>query len=147
VLKQNIYIATDAMVFDKTGEHLKILLIKRKNDPYKNMWGFPGGFVEDDEELEAGAIRELEEETGLKLQAMKQLHTFGKVGRDPRFRTVSVTHYAFVDSAHLPVKGSDDAAEAKWFYVKDLKELAFDHNEILDFALQQLEEELTNTGQ
>lgn len=140
--QQKIFVAADAMVFDKTGEHLKILLIKRRNDPFKGMWAFPGGFVEDDEELEDAAIRELEEETGVKLQAMKQLHAFGKVGRDPRFRTISVTHYAFVDSNDHPAKGGDDAAEAKWVNVKDITELAFDHVEILDYALQELVEEL-----
>ena len=68
---------------------------------------------------------------------MKQLHTFGKPGRDPRGRTVSVTYYAILDKK-LPVTGGDDAAEAQWVSVKDIKEMAFDHMEVLQFALEQL---------
>jgi 8-oxo-dGTP diphosphatase len=101
------------------------------------MWAFPGGFVEDDEELEAAAKRELHEETGLLLSSMTQLHTFGKVGRDPRGRTVSVVYYSFTNDAHK-VEGADDAAEAAWINIKDITALAFDHMEILDFALDVL---------
>jgi 8-oxo-dGTP diphosphatase len=138
MLNQNIKVAADAMVFSKGSKHLQLLLIKRGNDPFKGMWALPGGFVEDDEELETAAIRELEEETGLKLPAMNQLHTFGKVGRDPRARTVSVTYYGFVNVGEHKVKGSDDAAEARWVNVKDITEMAFDHIEVLEFALQEL---------
>jgi len=138
MLIQNIKVAADAMVFAKGAEHLQLLLIKRKNDPFKGMWALPGGFVEDDEELEAAAIRELEEETGLKLPAMKQLYTFGKVGRDPRGRTISVTYYGFVNAGEHEVKGNDDAAEARWVNVKDITDMAFDHIEVLEFALQEL---------
>ena len=142
MIDQHIYLAADALVFSKGGEHLQLLLVKRKNDPDKGHWAFPGGFIEDDEELEAGAIRELQEETGLKLSAMRQFHTYGKVGRDSRFRTVSVVYYAFVNAADHPVQGADDAAEASWINVKDIKNLAFDHNMILADALQALADEL-----
>jgi 8-oxo-dGTP diphosphatase len=141
MLIQNIKVAADSMIFYKDGAHWQLLLVRRKYDPFKGMWALPGGFVEDDEELEAAAIRELEEETGLKLPALKQLHTFGQVGRDPRGRTVSVTHYAIVNNRSA-VKGSDDAAEAVWVNVNDIKEMAFDHKEVLEFALQVLAEEL-----
>ena len=141
MLKQNILVAADAMVFYKNGEHLELLLVKRKYEPFKGLWAFPGGFVEDDEELEHAAIRELQEETGLQLQGMKQVHTFGKVGRDPRGRTVSVNYYAIVPEK-LPVAGSDDAAEAHWVRVQEIKEMAFDHKEVLAFVLQMLDGEL-----
>lgn len=124
------------MVFSGKGDALQLLLVRRKYEPYKGMWAIPGGFVEDDEELEAAAIRELEEETGLKVPAMTQLHTFGKVGRDSRGRTVTVTYYAFADAATQPVQGGDDAAAAAWVYVKDITELAFDHMEMLDMAMK-----------
>lgn len=141
MLKQNILVAADAMVFYKDGEHLELVLVKRKNEPFKGMWAFPGGFVEDDEELEHTAIRELHEETGLLLQSMKQVHTFGKPGRDPRGRTVSVTYYTIV-SEKQPVTGADDAAEAHWVPVQDIKEMAFDHKESLELVLKMLEVEL-----
>lgn len=141
MLKQNILVTADAMVFYKNGGHLELVLVKRKNEPFKGMWAFPGGFVEDDEELEHAAIRELHEETGLQLQSMKQVHAFGKPGRDPRGRTVSVNYYAIVPEK-LPVAGGDDAAEAHWVRVQDIKEMAFDHKEVLSFALQLLQSEL-----
>ncbi|GAA4465303.1 NUDIX hydrolase [Nemorincola caseinilytica] len=134
MLIQNIKLAADAMVFSGHGDQLQLLLIRRGHDPYKGMWAIPGGFVEDDEELEAAAIRELEEETGLRVPAMTQLYTFGRVGRDTRGRTVTVTYYAFTDNA-LPVHGADDAAEAQWVYVKDITALAFDHMEMLQMAM------------
>lgn len=134
MLVQNIKVAVDAMVFAGKGEDLKLLLIKRKNNPYQGMWAIPGGFVEDDEELEAAAMRELEEETGLRLPAMQQLYTFGRVGRDTRFRTITITYYAFIEDT-TPVLGADDATEAQWLFVKDIKELAFDHMEMLEMAM------------
>ncbi len=124
------------MVFSGKGDTLQILLVRRKYEPYKGMWAIPGGFVEDDEELEAAAIRELQEETGLVVPAMTQLHTFGKVGRDSRGRTVTVTYYAFSDAATQQVQGGDDAAEAEWVFVKGITELAFDHMEMLDMAMK-----------
>jgi 8-oxo-dGTP diphosphatase len=125
------------VVFAGTGNDRQLLLIKRKNDPYKGMWALPGGFVEDDEELDTAAIRELEEETGLKVNAMTQLYTFGRVGRDSRGRTVTVTYYTSID-APLPVAGADDATEAAWVLVKDITALAFDHMEMLQMALTKL---------
>jgi 8-oxo-dGTP diphosphatase len=137
MIKQKIYVAADAVLFNRNGGALQVLMIKRKNDPYKGQWAFPGGFVEDEEDLEAAARRELEEETGLKLPALQQLRTYGRPDRDPRFRCISVVHYAIVDKAPQ-VTGADDAAEAQWLEVKGIGALAFDHNEILDYALGQL---------
>ena len=136
MLIQNIKLAADAMVFSGKGDALQILLVRRKYEPYKGMWAIPGGFVEDNEELEAAAIRELQEETGLVVPAMTQLHTFGKVGRDSRGRTVTVTYYAFADAATQQVQGGDDAAEAEWVFVIGITELAFDHMEMLDMAMK-----------
>ncbi len=68
---------------------------------------------------------------------MKQLHTFGRVGRDPRGRTVTVTYYTTI-KAPLPVAGGDDATQAAWVYIKDIKELAFDHMEMIEMALRAL---------
>lgn len=134
-----IDVAADALVFSRYGQELQLLLIKRKAGPFKGMWAFPGGFVNYGEELEAAAIRELQEETGVKLHAMKQLHTFGRPDRDPRGHTISIAHYAIVDARDHVAVAADDAEDAQWVNVKDITALAFDHMEILEYALQQLE--------
>lgn len=128
--RQNISVTTDCVIFFRNDQESKVLLVKRKKDPFKDKWALPGGFLEDEEPLKHGAKRELEEETGLKIPNLKQLHTFGTPGRDPRGRTISITFWGEVDSEEK-VKGNDDAAEAGWFNLNDLPELAFDHSEIL----------------
>lgn len=138
MLIQNIKIAADALIFTRGNGLLKLLLIRRGNEPFKNMWAFPGGFVEDDEDLEDAAIRELHEETGLKVTSLTQLATYGKPGRDPRGRTVSVIYYGFVDDADSNIAGADDAAEARWIPVSEISALAFDHMEILRYAITTL---------
>lgn len=137
-----IDVAADALVFSRDGGHLQILLVKRRDEPFKGEWAFPGGFVNYGENLEAAAIRELREETGVKLHTMTQLHTFGTPGRDPRGHTISVVHYAFVSIKDHVVIAGDDAEDAHWVNVKDIKSLAFDHMEILEFALQALADDL-----
>ena len=141
---KNPALTTDIILFSdyKDGEDLKVLFIKRKYEPFKNKWAFPGGFVEYNEELEEAAKRELEEETSIKDVCLKQLGAFGRVGRDPRGRTVSVVYYANVNSSELFIKAQDDAKEAQWFSVNKLPELAFDHAEIIAFALETLKPEI-----
>ncbi|WP_029034872.1 NUDIX domain-containing protein [Salinimicrobium terrae] len=131
--RQNISVTTDCVIFFRNDKESKVLLVKRKKVPFKDQWALPGGFLEDEEPLEDGAKRELEEETGLKVQHLKQLQTFGTPGRDPRGRTISVTYLGEVTSEEK-VQGNDDAAEAGWFNINDLPELAFDHSEILEVA-------------
>lgn len=132
--KQNISVTTDCVIFSSDGNTRKVLLIQRKSDPFKGQWALPGGFLEDDEPLEEGARRELQEETGLKVEKLKQLKAFGAPGRDPRGRTISIVFYGQV-SAEEKVEGSDDAAEARWFGLKELPQLAFDHSKILEVAM------------
>lgn len=129
-------VTVDCIVFLRDEKSLKVLLIQRGNPPFKGQWAFPGGFVDMDEELEDAAVRELYEETGLKLNGLTQMHTFGKIGRDPRGRTISVVFLGFADKKTAEkVKGSDDANDAQWFCVKEVPPLAFDHNEVLKFAV------------
>ena len=115
----------------------KVLLIERGHEPFIGCWAFPGGFMNMDETTEQCAIRELEEETGLKITDIQQLGAYSKVDRDPRGRTITVAYLAFVDKP-LPVKGQDDAAKAQWFSVKELPKLAFDHENIMMDALKRL---------
>jgi 8-oxo-dGTP diphosphatase len=107
-----------------------VLLIERGRDPYEGKWALPGGFIDMNESLETACKRELEEETGLKVESLTQFRAFGAVDRDPRHRTISVLFYAFTDEELLACAG-DDAAKAQWFPLSQLPELAFDHQQIL----------------
>ena len=120
-------------------EEPKVLLIQRGNEPFKGCWAFPGGFMDMDETTEQCAIRELEEETGLKVLRLRQIGAYSKVDRDPRGRTVTVAYLAVVDRP-LPVKGQDDAARAEWWPLSALPRLAFDHDEIMRDAIRKYKE-------
>lgn len=131
-------LTVDCVVFGFDGRDLQALLIRRGIEPFLGSWALPGGFVRMEEDLEAAARRELEEETGLREVFLEQLYTFGSPGRDPRGRVVSVAWYALVRPDRHPAKGATDASEAAWFPAGALPELAFDHREILQAALERL---------
>ena len=134
-------VTVDAIVFKLSQGRTALLLIKRKNEPYKGNWAFPGGFVDIDEELEDAVARELAEETGLRAIHLEQMHTFGKVGRDPRGRQITIAFIGFTDDDNANVKGGDDAEEAKWFDIENLPEnMAFDHDEVANFAVGKFKE-------
>lgn len=132
-------LTVDAVVFRRNGSHLEVLLIQRKHDPYEGMWALPGGYVDMDETVEQAIMRELEEETGLKIHELKQLHTFSAIGRDPRGRTVSVIFYGITGMENSAVKGGDDAADAQWFDVGNIPQLAFDHRKAVEMALSEID--------
>ncbi len=123
-------LTVDAIVYVKCETTTFVLLIERGREPFKNKWALPGGFIEMDETLEQACIRELEEETGLQVETMQQFRTYDAINRDPRHRTISVVYSVELEEQKT-VKGSDDAAQAKWFSVEKLPELAFDHADIL----------------
>ena len=127
-------LTADCVLFGEDPSGLKLLLIQRKNEPYKDFWALPGGFMNMDETIEACAQRELKEETGLEINNLKQLHTFSAPGRDPRGRTVSVVFVGIVEAALFQPEGGDDAAKANWVSAGQLPELAFDHKEIIQMA-------------
>ena len=126
-------VTADCVIITKETEP-KVLLIQRGIDPYKGCWAFPGGFMNMDETTEECAIRELEEETGLKLSTIHQIGAYSKVDRDPRGRTITVAYLAIID-APVEVAGQDDAAKAEWFPLSDLPHLAFDHYDIMQDAI------------
>jgi 8-oxo-dGTP diphosphatase len=129
-------LAADSIVFLKQQNETKVLLIQRKNEPYKSFWAFPGGFVEMDEEIADAAKRELEEETGLKNIDLQEFKTIGTVGRDPRGRTISVFYVGFATAENYQVTAQDDAENVKWFSINELPNLAFDHNELMKLAIE-----------
>ncbi len=133
-------VTTDCVIFGFDGTALKILLVERGIEPYKGKWALPGGFINPDEDAEAGALRELREETGISSAYMEQFHTYSTPDRDPRERVITIAYLALVKLQD--VKGGDDAADARWFPVNDTPGLAFDHDLILRDALCRLRERI-----
>ena len=152
-------LTVDLAIFTVIDTDLKLLLIERGGHPFKGCFALPGGFVnvgdghhDQGEDVEEAAHRELAEETGLPQGAcyLKQLHTFGKAGRDPRMRVISVAWYALVrpNLAALVVAG-DDAATASWFSVSSELaelELAFDHQSIIEMAVGRIRGDLGSSA-
>lgn len=140
-------VTTDCVLFCQDNGSWKVLLIERGGEPFKGRWAFPGGFLEENEAAEDGAKRELQEETGLTGIRLRQLHTLTTPGRDPRGWTISIAYWAVLPGPGetglrgYEVHGADDAARAEWFNVADVPPLAFDHDELLRMALQELRQE------
>ncbi len=122
-------VTVDMLIFTVTDEEkknyrklpekvLRLLMIKRGDHPFIGQWALPGGFINMDENIDEGALRELKEETNIDNIYMEQLYTWGDVGRDPRTRVISISYMSLVDSKTLDIKASDDADDAKWFTVK-----------------------------
>jgi len=131
-------VTTDIVIFTVEDATLKVLLIQRKGAPFKGRWALPGGFVRIDESVDDCALRELEEETGIRDVYLEQLYTFGAPGRDPRERVISVAYFALTPCQGLSLKAGTDAAAAAWYGIDDLPELAFDHQGIIEKARERL---------
>jgi 8-oxo-dGTP diphosphatase len=123
-------VTADIIILKKSNNQQFVLLIERKHPPFEGMWALPGGFLEMDETLEEAALRELREETGVTGIELKQFHTFSKVNRDPRHRTITTVFIGFTDD-NILIKAGDDAAKAQWFSTDNLPPLAFDHGEVM----------------
>lgn len=133
-------VTTDCVIFGFDGTKLSVLLVKRGVEPYKGRWAFPGGFMNMDESAEEGALRELQEETGLKGAYIRQFHTFTAPERDPRERVITIAYYALVRMQE--VAGGDDADDARWFTLDEVPQLAFDHDQILRKAQKALRQQI-----
>ena len=131
-------VTVDITIFTVRNDELNILLIKRAEPPFQGEWAIPGGFVMENEDLEAAAERELVEETGVSGVYLEQLFTFGAPGRDPRGHTVTVAYSALIPSDNLELTASTDAEGVAWFAIDKLPELAFDHDDILEVAHDRL---------
>ncbi len=142
--KENIHkfekpsVTVDIVIFTIKNNDLKILLVKRNMPPFKNKWALPGGFVRIKEDLQEAAKRELEEETGVKDVYLEQLYTFGNPKRDPRGRVITIAYMALINSKNIKLKATTDVSDARWFSVKEIPELAFDHHKILNYSLKRL---------
>ncbi|MDC8004327.1 NUDIX domain-containing protein [Aureisphaera galaxeae] len=142
-MKQSIKLTVDAVVFGYEEGEISVLLIERKYDPHQGAWAIPGGFVLEGESLEDAVERELREETGVRINYLEQLYTFGAPERDPRGRVVTVAYFGLVRPTAFQLKASTDAKEAQWFNIKELPDLAFDHDYILTAAIKRLQGKIT----
>jgi 8-oxo-dGTP diphosphatase len=136
------HVTVDLVIFSIIEDDLKVLLIRRADEPYKGSWALPGGFVAIDESLEQAAARELEEEVGVQDVYLEQLYTFGDLGRDPRGRVISIAYFALVDAERQRIVAASDAAAAEWRSVFAPPRLAFDHRQVLDYAVWRLRNKL-----
>lgn len=137
-------VTVDIVIFTIQAGVLKVLLVKRAIPPFAGKFAIPGGFVHEDEDLDEAALRELREETGVSEVYLEQLYSFGEPGRDPRGRVVTVAYFALI-SADRQLEAGSDAAEAQWCAIDELPGLAFDHADVLDYALERLRNKLEYT--
>ena len=139
-------VTVDVVIFTLERGALHILLVQRKYGPFEGCWAIPGGFVRPDEPLDAAARSELAEETGVRNVYLEQLYTFGEPGRDPRGRVISVAYIALVRAERQRLAAAEDAAAVHWFPVKSLPQpLAFDHDDIVGYAIDRLRSKLEYT--
>ncbi len=139
----HIKLTVDAIVFGYNAGKISILLIQRKYEPFKGQWAIPGGFVLEDESLEEAVHRELKEETGVSINYLEQLYTFGAVDRDPRGRVVSVAYFGLIHPDGHTLEASTDAEVAQWFDIDELPALSFDHKHILEVTITRLKGKIT----
>ena len=145
-ISQDIKVAVDAIVFGYEKNELFVLLVRQKLGVLKNTWCLPGGFVLNEETLTEAVTRELHEETGITVNYLEQLYTFGDdIHRDQRFRVISVAYFALIDPSKmiLTTQTATDAESAQWFPIHALPELGFDHKKIIHTAFERLQSKLT----
>ena len=144
---RKLSVTVDIVLLTIRDRQLQLLLIKRSATPFANRYALPGGFVKESESLDAAAVRELREETGVDKVYLEQLYTFGDPRRDPRGRVITVAYYALVPHTQSLRAGSD-ASDAAWFPVTHLPSLAFDHRKIVEYAHLRIRNKLdyTNVG-
>lgn len=142
-LYKNQGIHVISTIFTVEKGNVKVLLIKRKNEPYKDMWALVGGALYNNEDVEEGMYREIKEKTGIEDVTLYFNNVFGKVDRSPIFRMVALNYIGVIPANKLNTLTNKDA---KWFLLNETPTLAYDHNEILCSAREKLKELVLNTS-
>ena len=128
-------VTVDLVLFTVNADTLKVMLVRRAEEPFAGYWSIPGGFLQAGESLEDAALRVLQEKTGVENVYLEQLYTFGNPERDPRARVITVTYFALIPWQDLVQPESSKVTDLTWNSVDRLPKLAFDHREILDYAV------------
>ncbi len=136
-------VTIDCVVFGYDGEHLSVLLLNRKENPFADHWTLLGGFLKLDETFEVAAERVLSQKAGLTGLYLEQLYTFGGLDRDPRGRVLSVSYYALVNPRQIELVVGKMANDLRWYPIEALPTLGFDHNHIIEIARQRLAAKVT----
>lgn len=138
-LRHPINVAVDGVVFGYQSKELFVLLVKQKYGPFKDTWSLPGGFMLPEEGLMDAIQREIREESGIKVDYLEQLYSFGDdIARDPRGRVISISYFALVNPKAFHLKPDTDASDAQWFAISKLPKLAYDHKKIIQVAKDRL---------
>jgi len=137
-MKQDLLVAVDCIIFGYEGEKLQLLVIKRDIEPFQGSWVIPGGFLQENENLEEAARRILYSKTSVYNAYLEQLFTFGEVNRDPRGRVISVAYFSLIKSTDYKLIAGITSNDIKWVDVKETPELGFDHKIIVNLALERL---------
>ena len=132
-------ITVDIVILTIKNDALNVLLVKRNNEPFKDKWAIPGGYVRMSENLDEAAIRVLKEKTDVENIYLEQLYTFGDPLRHPVSRVITCAYFALIRSEDFNIVTSPDLA---WHKVFDLPPLAFDHKEIIQYSLKRTRERL-----
>lgn len=136
-------VAIDAVLFTIEQEQLKVLLIKINSGPYQDKWAIPGGLVQLEETLDEAAKRVLFQKTNIGDIHLEQLYSFGDLERDIRGRSVSIAYFALIDNPqNFKLKTTPYYSEIAWWPVRNLPPMAFDHRQIVDYALRRLRAKL-----
>ena len=135
---EQVAVTVDLVIFTVNDDLLKVMLVKRAEEPFADRWSLPGGFLKNSESLGDAALRVLKEKAGVEDVYMEQLYTFGGLDRDPRARVITVAYFALIPWKELVPPPSGKVTDLMWASVNRLPKLAFDHREIVTYAVQRL---------
>lgn len=145
-LYKNIGIHVITSLFTVEKGITKVLLIRRTNEPFKNYWALPGGALYNNETIETGALRELKEKTGIEIDYVSPFKMFDDIDRSPLQRMIGIGFIGIIDSERVEIlKETNKTSNADWFDINKVPDLAYDHNEVLKSAIEELKEKIVTT--